>query len=496
MVLWPAVPAQGQGLGEIFDVGASYSEELVAGDEVSFLWLVYNREVGDVLLQLQASPASEADWSARVEPGFVVLRPGDSLNATLVVSAETFVNDRAVAISVIFTLTRASDPLVTETLTRTATVDLKTAPPPIVTGNKILGIIDNPFPPPFNSRLVTFIINMAIWAGIAGVILLVVTPVLRRYTSRTKTDIDAVVLKIVRIPIVVLILVFGVVQSVAVLEPPADVINFLFLVYSVVLLVVLTWLAYRLFQGVLIAFTQQAAKTREIEVLAALLPLISRFGGIIILVAGGAALLALFGYDLTALALGAGVFGLAFAFAAKDSLSNFLSGVFLMTDRPFKVGDLVEIDGDRARVERIGMRTTTLYHRPSHKLLVVPNNKMAGEMVVNLVEPDMAIRQSTKVGVEYGADVETVKTILAEAAADHPGVHKAQSGRQPYARLEDFGDSALIFKLKFWVKNADKANRVRGEVNETIVRRLTEAGIEIPAPMMTVTLEDEEKKQT
>ncbi len=191
-----------------------------------------------------------------------------------------------------------------------------------------------------------------------------------------------------------------------------------------------------------------------------------------------------------------GVLGIAIAFAAQESLSNFFSGVFLMLDRPFKEGDLVEIEGDRCRIERIGLRSTTLYHRPSHKMLVIPNNKMARDMIINLVEPDEAIRQSTSVGVAYGSDIQKVKEIIASAARDNPGVIKDEPGREPYARLEEFGDSALVFKMKFWIKDADKLNKVRGEVNEAIVQRLTEAGIDIPFPIRTLRLDESMRKLT
>ncbi len=75
-----------------------------------------------------------------------------------------------------------------------------------------------------------------------------------------------------------------------------------------------------------------------------------------------------------------------FAFAAQESLSNFLSGIFLLMDQDIKEGGLIEIDGDGCRIEKIGLRTTKLYHRPSHNILVIPNNKMSREIVVNLVE--------------------------------------------------------------------------------------------------------------
>ncbi|MFQ5986273.1 MAG: mechanosensitive ion channel family protein [Thermoplasmata archaeon] len=486
--------AQGQNLAEIFDVDDTYTKPLVAGETVSFLWLTYNRDSSDVLLRTAATPDSGTGWSATLSPLFVVLEPGSSTEVNLSVSSDLEAAAQSITFTVTFVLARAGDPVVNETQVRGAVVTLSAAPPPLPTGNLILGIFENPLPPPFNSRVVTFIINVSIWAAIAGAIILLITPIVRTVAKGTKTELDDLVLGIIRGPILLLVLAFGVVQSVAVLEPPPEIGVILAQVYAVALVVVLAWLSARILRGILSELSRSL--TSRVPAIGSLVPIFNQLGLVLIAVIAGASVAAVFGFDLTGFIVGAGVVGFAIAFAARESISNFFNGIFLMIDRPFKEGDLIEINGERSRVEKIGIRSTVVYNRPSSKLLVIPNNKIAGDTIVNLVEPDLAIRQSTTVGVEYGSDVKTVKAILADAARENPWVIKGEEGREPYARLEEFGDSALIYKLKFWVSDADKLNRVRGQVNETIVARLADAGIEIPAPMMTVTLADEEKKQT
>ncbi|MEE9163672.1 MAG: mechanosensitive ion channel family protein [Thermoplasmata archaeon] len=484
---------EAQNLAQVFDVDDAYTKSLPADQAVSFIWLVYNRDASDVLLRTFANPDVGTRWSASLSPRSVILEPGGSTELNLTVSAGPDAVQESVTITVTLTFARAGDPAVNETTVRQATVNLVPAPPPLPTGNLILGIFPNPLPPPFDSRAVTFGINMAIWAAIAGAIVLIITPIVRTFAKGTKTELDDLVLDIIRGPILLLILAYGFVQSVAVLEPPPEIGVILAQAYAVAFIVVLAWLSARILRGVL-SELRRSLKPR-VPAIGTLVPVFNQLGMILIAVIAGASIAAVFSFDLTALIVGVGVVGFAIAFASRESISNFFNGIFLMVDRPFKVGDLIEIDGERSRVEKIGIRSTVVYNRPSSKLLIIPNNKIAGETIVNLVQPDLAIRQSTTVGVEYGSDVETVKTILADAARENPWVIKGQEGREPYARLEEFGDSALIYKLKFWVSDADKLNRVRGLVNETIVARLTEAGIEIPAPMLTVTLEDEEKKR-
>ncbi len=475
-----------QNLATVLNVDDSYSRTLQADGEVSYTWLVYNRNESDLVVEADVEPRTGPGWEAAVEPNYAILGSGEGLSVVLTVEGTTELEEGDVTHTVFFDMTLAAEPTVSETETRLTVTSLESAPTPIAQENKILGVFDNPLPSPFNSRTATFMMSIVIWALLAVVAYTVTARVMRGYARRSKSRIDEIVLRVIRGPFIVLLLAYGVVQSVGILEPSRDVLNSLFLVYSVVLIVALTWLGYRIFRGIVIELGKRATAKKETPMFDVLWPLINRAGAIMIIVLGGAALAALFGFDLVAIVAGMGILGIAIAFAAQESLSNLFSGVFLMLDRPFKQGDLVEINGDRCRIEKIGLRSTTLYHRPSHKILVIPNNKMAREMIINLVEPDLAIRQSTSVGVAYGSDLERTKEAIVSAARNHPGVITDQPGREPYVRLEEFGDSALVFKMKFWVANADQLNRVRGEVNEAIVDSLAAAGIEIPYPTREV----------
>lgn len=496
IVLGLAPSGASQNLATVLDVDDSYSKTLHAGGEVSYIWLVYNRNESDLVVETDVDPRTGPEWEASVEPNYVILGPGEGLSVKLTVAGATELEEGDVTHTVFFHMTLAAQPTVSETETRMSVTSLESAPPPIAQENKILGLFDNPLPPPFSSRTATFLMSVVIWALLGLVAYAITASVMRGYARRTKTRLDDIILRVIRAPFIVLLLAYGVVQSVGVLEPPRDILDLLFLVYSVVLIIVLTWLGYRIFRGVVIELGKRAAAKKETPLFDVVWPLINRAGAIMIVVLGGAALAALFGFDLVAIVAGMGILGIAIAFAAQESLSNLFSGVFLMLDRPFKEGDLVEINGDRCRIEKIGLRSTTLYHRPSHKILVIPNNKMAREMIINLVEPDLAIRQSTSIGVAYGSDLEKVKDAIVSAARNHPGVITDQAGREPYARLEEFGDSAMIFKMKFWVADADQLNRVRGEVNEAIVKSLTVAGIEIPYPTRELRFHESTKRMS
>ncbi|MEE9600267.1 MAG: mechanosensitive ion channel family protein [Thermoplasmata archaeon] len=478
----------GQNLAAVFEVEDSYTKTLSAGGEVTYSWLVFNQNASFLVVTTVIEPSTGEGWEATLEPSFATLGPTDSLDMILVVQATDALKDGSVTFTLRIEFALALDPSVTETETGTAVAILEALPSLLAEENKILGIFD-PLPAPFDDRRVTFGMSVAIWVGFAVLAILVITPIFRRYAKRTETRLDDVILAILRGPLILLLIAYGAVQSLAILQLPVEIINLLFLIYSALLVLLLTWVAFRLFRGVIIEFGRRAAAKRETPLFDVVWPLVSKIGAILILVIGASLVASIFGLDLTAFIAGMGILGIAIAFAAQESLSNFFSGIFLLMDPDINEGDLIEINGDRAIIEKIGLRTTRLYHRPSHKILVIPNNKMSREMVVNLVGPDSAIRQSTTVGVAYGSDIESVKATLVAAAEENPMVIKDDPDREAYAGLEEFGDYALRFKLKFWISDADKLNRVRREVNESIVKRLAEAGIEVPVPIVTLNLE-------
>ena len=118
-------------------------------------------------------------------------------------------------------------------------------------------------------------------------------------------------------------------------------------------------------------------------------------------------------------------------------------------------------------------------------MLVIPNNKLARDIVVNIVEPDPNYRLSITVGVDNNSDIEKVKRVMVEAAKSHAHVLQ-EEGKMPYARVEEFGDSALIMKMKLWIDDADKRNRYAGEIRELISYYFRREGISTPFPSRDV----------
>lgn len=199
---------------------------------------------------------------------------------------------------------------------------------------------------------------------------------------------------------------------------------------------------------------------------------------IVVFGAGIYAIFVVWHIDMTAWLASAGIAGIAIGFAAKDSLSNLFSGVFIIADGPYKVGDYIMLDtGGRGKVVNIGLRSTRILTRDDIEV-TIPNSIIGNSMIINQSGgPHKKMRVRLKIGVAYGSDVDHVKKILVETAkADH----EVCTFPEPRIRFRQFGGSSLDFELLFWVENPEDKGRVLDAMNSAVYKRLNKDGIEIP----------------
>ncbi len=336
-----------------------------------------------------------------------------------------------------------------------------------------------------------FLVKFILWVMIAFLVLIILDPIIRRMTEKTTTKIDDIVLEIIRRPVLILIILYGMVASLRELELPREAMYWIEGAYSVGFLLMVIWISYKIFSGVLIQIGQIMAKRTKLQVDKILIPAIHKLGTIII---GFVALSAVLGYlqiDLTLFIAGGVVISMVIAFAAQDTLSNFFSGIFLILEPKFKEGDMIQFEGDTYIVRKIGMRTTVMYDLFKHLEVVMPNNKLANEKLINLTEPDRHIKDSCDVGVAYGSDPQQVQDILMEITMNHPDIITDDPKRVPFTRFTEFGDSSINFLVGFWVENLDNRFRVKSEINHEIYNRLALEGIEIPFPQRDLNIKSE-----
>ena len=182
--------------------------------------------------------------------------------------------------------------------------------------------------------------------------------------------------------------------------------------------------------------------------------------------------------DMTAWMASAGILGIAVGFAAKDTLANLFSGVFILADGPYKIGDYIILDSsERGKVTHIGIRSTRLLTRDDVEI-TIPNAIMGNSRITNESGgPNEKCRITVPLGVAYGTDIDRVKEILTELAISEPSVCRDP---EPRARFRSFGASSLDVDLLCWIENPEQRGRIIDILNTSIYKKLNEEGIEIP----------------
>ena len=199
-----------------------------------------------------------------------------------------------------------------------------------------------------------------------------------------------------------------------------------------------------------------------------------------ITVAFGAAGLGSF---LTAVATIAAAATLAIGFALQDVIKNFAAGIFIFTDKPFRIGDWIEWDGNAGVVEDISLRVTRV-KTFDNELLTVPNGDLMDGVIKNPVAKDK-LRVKFVFGIGYDDDIPEATEIIIEEAEKHDGILDDPA---PSVRLTELGDSSVGLQSRIWISDPSRADYVktRGEYVEAVKRRFDEEDINIPYPNRTI----------
>jgi len=205
--------------------------------------------------------------------------------------------------------------------------------------------------------------------------------------------------------------------------------------------------------------------------------------GIVAVSIGVAFAFAGYGNILTALATVAAAATLAIGFAMQDVIANFVAGVFIYTDKPFRIGDWIEWDGNSGVVEDISLRVSRV-RTFDNELLTVPNSNLTDGVIKNPVAKDK-LRVQFEFGIGYDDDIDKATEIIVEEAEkrddimDDPGVS---------VRLSELGGSYVGLKSRFWIADPSRADfvKTRGEYVQSVKERFDAEGVNIPYPTRTL----------
>ncbi len=312
----------------------------------------------------------------------------------------------------------------------------------------------------------------------------IISRFLKVWAKRSATDIDDRLIQILHRPIFISVLVFGLYLALLQLDLEGE----LQKAFERLLLtiVVLVWLVFTFRASSIFLEVLSRLERRFTAIQPNTVSLFNQVFRIVLAVAAVYFLFLIWGVDVGAWLAGAGIVGIAVGFAAKDTLANVFSGLFILADAPYKLDDFVVLDsGERGLVTHIGLRSTRLLTRDDIEI-TIPNAVMANAKILNESggrwEKE---RIRLKVGVAYGSDIDQVEQVLRAIASDHPEIDDQP---EPRVRFRSFGSYTLDFELLGWIHEPVLRGRVLHELHSEVYKAFKREGIEIPYPKHDVYL--------
>ncbi len=184
------------------------------------------------------------------------------------------------------------------------------------------------------------------------------------------------------------------------------------------------------------------------------------------------------GFNLSSIAIVAGALSVGIGFGLQTIVSNFVSGIILLVERPIKEGDWIEASGFSGTVKKISVRSTQI-ETFDRAMVVVPNSELIAGSVLNWTHSNETGRVRVSVGVSYDSDPKRVERLLLKVGKSHEMTLKSP---EPFVRFQQFGDSSLDFDLIIYVKDKNYMFQVRSELHYSIFELFKKEGIEIPFP--------------
>jgi small-conductance mechanosensitive channel len=168
--------------------------------------------------------------------------------------------------------------------------------------------------------------------------------------------------------------------------------------------------------------------------------------------------------------------------ALQELFQDIIGGILIMIDKSLLVGDIIELNGKVGRVIDIKLRTTLAITRDD-KVIIIPNHKFITETIFNYTQNHKTTREFIKVGVAYGSDTEKVKELLLTSVDEQKGALKSP---KPFVLFEDFGDSALVFSINFYLNDSFIDPKIKSEIRFRIDGLFRKNNISIPFPQRDV----------
>lgn len=337
----------------------------------------------------------------------------------------------------------------------------------------------------YGNSVSQWLIALAYFVGsifLAKFVYLFITKVLKKFASKTETDLDDILIDMFEEPFVFGIVLFGsyLALSNLTLEPKVD--DFLGKVYTVLVTINVTWFVARTIIALMDNYLHPKMQNAEGEKDKYVFPIVRRLINIVVWGIGIVTALNNAGYDITAMIAGLGIGGLALAMAAQDSVSNIFGGFTIFTDHPFTIGERICIGGYDGIVSEIGMRSFRLRTLNGTEV-VIPNSQVTSSIIENISRAP-AKKIKLELGLTYETTpekIEQAKLILQDIAKNHKDIDDNFA-----TYFNSFGDFSLGVLFVYYIKKGADVFQVQSEVNMSILTKFNEAKLDFAFPSQTI----------
>ena len=337
------------------------------------------------------------------------------------------------------------------------------------------------------------ILNWAIAVGILILSFVVVkmlywifSNVIRRLTSKTKTNLDDVLIDKLEKPLTYLVLILGYWISIHYLVFKEEVELVLENAAYFLLVIDVTAILSRIVDALITEIIMPISEKSDSSFDNQLIPVIQKGVRSIIWILGIIIGLDNIGFDITAMIAGLGIGGLALALAAQDSVKNIFAGIMIFLDKPFRIKDRIQVDGFDGIVEEVGLRSTRL-RTLEGRIVTIPNSRFTDNSVTNVTS-----QPTLKVKLNLGLTYDTDEVQMQKAIDILEDIVKNQEAiTDDYAAgFNGFGDFSLNILFIYYVKPDSHWLDTQTLVNKEILRRFNKEGLEFAFPTQTILKKD------
>lgn len=310
-----------------------------------------------------------------------------------------------------------------------------------------------------------------------------VTTALKQWATRTKTTIDDLIIQLLHGPVRLLAFVLMLQVGLKIFAWPAWLESYISNAFKILVAFSFTYMIIRLVDAIISFIRNRGKGDKQFNDL--LFPIISKLIKSVIIIIAVLMTLDNLNVNVRSLIAGVSIGGLALGLAAQDTVGNLFGAVSVFVDKPFKIGDRIQLSGVDGVVEEIGLRSTRIRNLDGH-LITIPNKTMGNSIITNIARRPN-IKTVLNIGLTYDTPVEKVSQamkILEEVYKAHPMTHDLIIG------FNQFADSSLNLNIVHWWKELDHKQYVAGmgQMNLEIKRRFDAAGISFAFPSRTVYL--------